>query len=87
MMLTQLTGMMLILLGLLVLLWPQRNEKDHYFANSEKDEEHTKMRGGGVVMLGPLPIVVGSDPKIALVMMVMALAMMILSTLIARKCA
>jgi len=83
-MLTLLTGMMLIFLGLLVLLWPQRNEKDHYFANSGEDEEHTKIRGGGVVMLGPLPIVVGSDPKIALVMMVMALAMMILWALTAK---
>jgi hypothetical protein len=30
------------------------------------------MRGCRVVMLGPLPIVVGSDTKIALVIMVMA---------------
>jgi uncharacterized protein (TIGR00304 family) len=42
------------------------------------------MRGGGVVMLGPLPIVVGSDPKTALLMMVMALTMMILWALTAK---
>jgi len=82
--LTLLMGLMLIILGILALLWPQRKEKDHHFVNSDKDEEHTKIRGGSVVMLGPLPIVVGSDPKIALLMMVIALAMMILWALTAK---
>lgn len=35
-------------------------------------------------MLGPFPIIIGSDPKIALVMMVMALATMILWALTAK---
>jgi uncharacterized protein (TIGR00304 family) len=84
MMLTLLMGMMLIFLGLLLLLWPQRNEKNRYFPNSGEEEKHAKMRGGGVVMLGPIPIVVGSDPKTALLMMALALAMMILWALTAK---
>ncbi|VVB66954.1 Uncharacterised protein [uncultured archaeon] len=87
MMLILLMGLMLIFLGILALLWPQKKEKDHHFVNSGKDEdeEPPKVRGGGVVMLGPLPIIVGSDPKMALLMMVMALAMMILWALIAKS--
>lgn len=74
----------LLFLGLLLLLWPQRNEKNRYFPNSGEEEKHAKMRGGGVVMLGPIPIVVGSDPKTALLMMALALAIMILWALTAK---
>ncbi|MCX6669325.1 MAG: DUF131 domain-containing protein [Methanothrix sp.] len=74
----------LLFLGLLLLHWPQRKEKNRYFPNSGEEEEHAKMRGGGVVMLGPIPIVVGSDPKTALLMMALALAIMILWALTAK---
>lgn len=74
----------LLFLGLLLLRWPQRNEKDQHFAHPGEEKEHAKMRGGGVVMLGPIPIVVGSDPKTALLMMALALAMMILWALTAK---
>ncbi len=79
-MLTILAGLTLVLVGILVLFWPPRDKKDHYVAISGEKKDHTRIRsvGGAVVMLGPLPIVIGSDPKIAFVMMVMALAMMVL---------
>ncbi len=55
----------------------ERNEKS---VKSEKSEEseRTRMKGGAVVMIGPIPIVMGSDPRIALIMMFIALAAMVL---------
>jgi uncharacterized protein (TIGR00304 family) len=54
--------------------------------NSGKSDEtkHTRVRGGAVVMIGPIPIAIGSDPKIALFIMIIALAVMILWVLAAK---
>lgn len=38
----------------------------------------SKMKGGAVVMIGPIPLVVGSDPRTALLLMLLAMAVMIL---------
>jgi len=80
----------LIIIGLVVLLWPKRKEtdrklKDNFTKVSEdgsemnlgNDGRTAKIKGGGVIMIGPIPIVFGSDPKTALAMMIMALAMMV----------
>ncbi len=54
------------------------------FANFAEEEESgngkqaTSIKGGGVIMIGPIPVVLGSDPKTALFMMIMALAVMVL---------
>ena len=56
----------------------QTHEKYPY----EKDapiERKTSVKGGGVVLVGPIPIVFGSSWKIALVLMVLALIIIIVS--------
>ncbi|MHC1688930.1 MAG: DUF131 domain-containing protein [Methanothrix sp.] len=45
--------------------------------NSGNDGRTARIKGGGVIMIGPIPIVFGSDPKTTLAMMIMALAMMV----------
>lgn len=45
-------------------------------------ERPTKIKGGAVVMIGPIPLVVGSDPRTALLLMLLALAMMVLWALV-----
>lgn len=95
-------GVVLILIGFLMLIWPRRKQNDAQGARrldhdheiqgqeprrwrteteeTENDEkrEKTCVKGGAVVMIGPIPIVIGSDPKIALFMMIIALTIMIL---------
>jgi uncharacterized protein (TIGR00304 family) len=48
-------------------------------ANQENQDREEKrgMKGGAVVMIGPIPIVVGSDSRTALLLMLMAMIMMI----------
>lgn len=85
-----LPGAALIIIGLVVLLWPKRKVtgrklKDNFTKVSEdvsemnlgNDGRTAKIKGGGVIMIGPIPIVFGPDPKTALAMMIMALAMMV----------
>ncbi len=45
------------------------------------EESASMIKGGAVVMIGPIPLVVGSDSRTALIMMLIALAMIILWTL------
>ncbi|HUI40264.1 MAG TPA: DUF131 domain-containing protein [Methanothrix sp.] len=58
----------------------QRTETQETIEDSRKRDkiEHTHVKGGALVMIGPIPIVMGSDPRIALFMMIIALAVMIL---------
>jgi uncharacterized protein (TIGR00304 family) len=42
---------------------------------------------GGVIFIGPLPIVFGSSPQMAIAAMILALAFMIISILIFRRIA
>jgi uncharacterized protein (TIGR00304 family) len=52
----------------------------------EKDEminrEKTSVKGGGVILIGPIPIVFGSNWKIALVLMVVAIILIIVTFLV-----
>lgn len=53
----------------------------------EKDEEEeerrkktkTKVGGGGVVLIGPIPIIFGSDKKFLIIAVVLAIILMIIS--------
>ena len=51
----------------------------------EKDEEErrkktkTKVGGGGVVLIGPIPIIFGSDKKFLIIAVILAIILMIIS--------
>ena len=50
----------------------------------EYDSEHqkkTSVKGGGVVLIGPIPIIFGSNWKIAIVMIILAIILIIVSIL------
>jgi uncharacterized protein (TIGR00304 family) len=49
---------------------------------SERGEARTQVRGGGVIMIGPIPIIFGSDAKwtsIAIVLAIVLIAIVLLS--------
>jgi uncharacterized protein (TIGR00304 family) len=45
--------------------------------SSEERERRTEVRGGGVIMIGPIPIVFGSDAKWASIAMVLAIVLVV----------
>jgi len=65
-------GIVLIMLGFLLLVI----ETMHSVYEIEYNEK--KIEGGGVVLIGPIPIVFGSDKKYALIAMVLAIVIMLL---------
>jgi uncharacterized protein (TIGR00304 family) len=47
-------------------------------AAQKEPEKDIQIKGGAVIMIGPIPIVMGSDSKTALIMMLIALAIMMI---------
>lgn len=70
-------GTLVILTGALVLVLAVALSQ----SGSEGDDGHPRRgaRGGGVVMIGPIPIIFGSDAKWASVAMVLAIVLVVLS--------
>jgi uncharacterized protein (TIGR00304 family) len=61
---------------------PEGPERPKRPEESERTEGSEKIKGGAVVMIGPIPLVIGSDPRTALLLMLFALAVMILWALV-----
>ena len=64
-------------------------ENSFRYEGSEKKEPYagkaeSRIRGGGVIMLGPIPIIFGSDKESAKTAIILAIILMILSLLIFR---
>lgn len=49
--------------------------------SSEERERRTEVKGGGVVLIGPIPIVFGSDAKWATVAIVLAICLIVVALL------
>jgi uncharacterized protein (TIGR00304 family) len=49
--------------------------------SSEEGERRREVRGGGVVMIGPIPIIFGSDAKWASVAIVLAIVLVVIALL------
>lgn len=73
-------GIMAIILGIFLLI------VGSLLLSPAKGEESTKstsqVRGGGVVMIGPIPIIFGTDKGSAMVMVILAIILMVVSYLI-----
>jgi uncharacterized protein (TIGR00304 family) len=75
-----LLGLSLILLGMLILRSPAEEKTYAVDANQGRPdlkEKRTEVKGGAVVMIGPIPIVVGSDSRTALLLMLMVVGVML----------
>jgi uncharacterized protein (TIGR00304 family) len=86
-MLLLIVGLALILIGTMLLILPEKttreegDSKEDSRGDGREKERASTIKGGAVVMIGPIPLVVGSDSRTALLMMLVALAIMILWTL------
>jgi uncharacterized protein (TIGR00304 family) len=76
-----LLGLGLIFLGMLILSSPAKESrcaKEAYRGSPDLEGEKAVVKGGAVVMIGPIPIVVGSDWRISLLLMLTAIGLMLL---------
>lgn len=71
-------GSFLLILGFLLVAFGMMGKE-------EPDEERpgagkeTRVKGGDVILIGPVPVVFGTDKKSALFMMILAIVLMLLS--------
>jgi uncharacterized protein (TIGR00304 family) len=88
-----LLGIGVFLLGVFVLILPQKwdskpkkrdNEMPGWIEYHDEEESFAKGRGGAVIMIGPIPVIIGSDPVAAVLMMIVSLAIMILWMILIR---
>jgi uncharacterized protein (TIGR00304 family) len=70
-------GIVLILIGILLNI-VKRGSRAKRSDESEKQDENKGVRGGGVIVIGPIPIVFGTDRKALLLAVAVALVFMVL---------
>ncbi len=70
-------GIFLIIMGMLLLIAESLLSDRMKYPAEEGEMEGRSVRGGAVVMIGPLPIVIGSDQRVAGSLMILALALML----------
>lgn len=70
-------GIMLIILGFFFIILGMMRAKES--AGEEITQE--KVKGGGVILIGPVPIVFGTDKRYALLLMILAIVLMVLAVL------
>jgi uncharacterized protein (TIGR00304 family) len=73
-------GTLVILAGILVVFLAT------ILASRSKGDEKkgVEVKGGGVIMIGPIPIIFGTDPKWAVAAMVLAVVLIVLSLFLGR---
>jgi uncharacterized protein (TIGR00304 family) len=59
--------------------------KEETFSPGSKRELIESIRSGAVVMIGPIPIVFGSDKKYAMIAMILAIALMLLAIIFGKS--
>lgn len=67
-----LLGFAVIVLGFLVIFMAMARS-----GGSPDEERRTQVKGGGVIMVGPIPIIFGSDAKWASVAIVLAIVLIV----------
>jgi len=69
-------GLIMMALGLALILWPEKVQ-DEYFSQDKPEAGDRsggkEIRAGAVIMIGPIPILLGSDSRTATILMLMAL--------------
>jgi len=72
-------GMLLIFLGFFIIIGATLYGA---YKSAEVSEEETEIKGGGIVMIGPIPIIFGTDAGSVKILMIMAIVLMIIALLL-----
>ncbi len=73
-------GILLIIFGFfLITFGMMRSSRESEERDAEQEIGEKKVKGGGVILIGPIPIVFGTDKKYALILMILAIVLMLLA--------
>jgi uncharacterized protein (TIGR00304 family) len=71
-------GSFLIILGFLLVASGMMGEEEPDEERPVGTGKERKVKGGGVIFIGPVPVIFGTDKKSALFMMILAIVLMLL---------
>ena len=74
-------GIIVVLLGFFFILLGSIQHLEYEKREREKSgtfQENTKIKGGGVIMIGPIPIIFGSDYKFAIIAILLAIILILI---------
>jgi uncharacterized protein (TIGR00304 family) len=74
-----LLGFIFIFIAIILYSFGFMSNITSYDSDFETTEKKSSVKGGGVVLIGPIPIIFGSNWKIALVLMLVAIIIIIIS--------
>lgn len=72
-------GFLLVFIGMLVILAGVFSMAYQSWKTGGMEKPETSVRGGGVVMIGPIPIIFGSDVGAVKIAIILAIALMVLA--------
>ena len=72
----------LVLVGILVAVAGFAIMMVSMLLSMDRGERQTKVKGGGVVMIGPIPIIFGSDIRWTVIAMILAILLTVLSVVL-----
>lgn len=74
-------GIVLIILGFFLVAFGIMLSAKESAGLEERGQEpgEVKVKGGGVILIGPVPVVFGTDKRYALLLMILAIVLMLLA--------
>jgi uncharacterized protein (TIGR00304 family) len=73
-------GILLIIFGFFLITFDMmRSARESGENGAEQETKEKKVKGGGVILIGPIPIVFGTDKKYALILTILAIVLMLLA--------
>ena len=73
-------GFIFIISAFLLFMYGYADKAEYQDINGEPSKKKTSIKGGGVVLIGPIPIVFGSNWKIAAILMIIAVIIIVLAS-------
>jgi uncharacterized protein (TIGR00304 family) len=77
------SGFILFFIAILLFIFGYRNSDKSYELKIDKEDSQstkkTSVKGGGVVLVGPIPIIFGSNWKIAVLLMILTIILLLVA--------
>jgi uncharacterized protein (TIGR00304 family) len=74
-------GVLLIILGFFLIAFGMMRSKSEDGGPDQENREE-KIKGGGVILIGPIPVVFGTDKRFVLIAMILAIVIMMLAIML-----
>ena len=72
-------GFLLVFIGMLIILAGVFSTAYQSWKTGGVEKPETRVQGGGVIMIGPIPIIFGSDVGAVKIVIILAIVLMILA--------